>query len=139
MDMNSIIKRFGLMPHPEGGHYVESYRSRSHDGQREAVSVIYFLLGTGEMSHWHKVDADEIWSFHAGAPAILDLARDGSQIESARLGIDGNAHPHVVVPKGVWQRAHSTGDWTFFSCVVAPAFQFGGFELAPPEWTPCDP
>lgn len=132
----SIIDRFALRPHPEGGHYAETYRAPTDGGQRSPVSVIHFALGANEASHWHRVDADEIWTYHAGDPAQLQLSHDGRTIESHHLGIEEDAMPHVIVPKGTWQAARSTGRWTLFSCIVAPAFEFAGFEMAPPNWYP---
>ena len=129
MDASAVIERLGLAPHPEGGHYKETYREGDADG-RGALSAIYFLLRAGERSRWHKVDAAEVWLHHAGAPLDLTL-HDGDARRTVRLGADlaAGERPQAVVPKGAWQTAVTSGAWTLVSCVVAPAFTFDGFEL----------
>ena len=132
-----IIRKLALKPHPEGGHYRETFRdSRLHEG-RAASTAILFLLARGERSHWHRIDAVEIWHFYAGAPLKLEIV-DGSKEEIIRLGADIHADevPQVTVPARAWQAAESFGDWTLVGCTVAPAFDFAGFELAPPGWKP---
>ena len=135
-----IIARLGLQPHPEGGHYRETFRDshRQEDG-RSASTAIYFLLAAGEASHWHRVDAVEIWHWHAGAPLRLSLAEtETGPVEHRLLGPDLSAgeEPQRIVPRGTWQAARSLGDWTLVGCTVAPGFEFAGFELAPPGWEP---
>jgi predicted cupin superfamily sugar epimerase len=122
-----------LLPHPEGGHYREIWRDLPAEGGRGAATSILFLLAEGERSHWHRVDAAEIWIWQAGAPLSLDLAG-----QSLRLGPDFGASEilQAVVPKGAWQAAQSLGAWSLVCCVVAPAFEFSGFELAPADFKP---
>jgi predicted cupin superfamily sugar epimerase len=122
-----------LQPHPEGGHYRETFRDPHEVDGRAASSAIYYLLAAGERSHWHRVDAVEVWHWHAGAP--LELAMPG---ETLILGPDlaAGQRPQGVVPKDVWQAARPLGDWTLVGCTVAPAFAFKGFEMAPPDWSP---
>ena len=134
-----VIAALGLAPHPEGGHFRETFRdTTSGSGQRGASTAIYYLLQAGERSHWHRVDAAEVWHFYAGAPLKLELSADGRARSEHRLGPDLAAGelPQAVVPKGVWQAAASLGAWTLVGCSVAPAFDFAGFELAPPGWSP---
>ncbi|MBP0582261.1 cupin domain-containing protein [Labrys sp. LIt4] len=133
-----IITLLGMQPHPEGGHYVQTFQDSPHHGDRPASTAIYYLLQAGERSHWHRVDAAEIWHFHAGSPLALDLSADGATTEHLILGTDlaAGQRPQGVVPKGVWQAARSLGDWTLVGCTVAPGFRFEGFELAPPDWAP---
>jgi predicted cupin superfamily sugar epimerase len=133
----AIIAALGLRPHPEGGHFVETYRHVPPDGGRGASTAIYFLLRAGERSHWHRVDADEVWHWHAGAPIALSVF-EGGRIVERRLGPDvlAGERPQAVVPAQVWQSAESLGEWTLVGCTVAPAFEFAGFELAPPGWSP---
>lgn len=137
-DAKHIIDSLGMAPHPEGGWYVETFRAPSAPGIRSAVTAIYFLLQAGERSHWHKVDASEIWLWHSGSPIRLRLSFDGQQTETILLGPDITAdeRPQAVVPIGVWQSAESKGSWSLVSCVVAPAFEFAGFTLAPHNWSP---
>jgi predicted cupin superfamily sugar epimerase len=133
-----IIARLQLVPHPEGGHYRETFRDPRTDASgRAASTAIYFLLARGERSHWHRVDATEIWHFHAGAPLLLQIADENGH-RNLHLGCDltRTEAPQAVVPSGAWQAAESLGDWTLVGCTVAPGFTFAGFELAPPEWTP---
>lgn len=131
---DEIIAKLDLQPHPEGGHYRQTWVEARTDGQRPAGTAIYFLLKGGERSHWHRVDATEIWHFYAGAPLILSLAQtDAGPARDVRLGPDlgAGALPQHIVPEGFWQAARSTGDWTLVGCTVSPGFHFDGFELAP--------
>jgi uncharacterized protein len=133
-----IIARLELQPHPEGGHYRETFRDTRVDGNGRALSTaIYFLLARGERSHWHRIDAMEIWHYYAGSALTLQIA-DNAGRRSVRLGPDlaaGEA-PQAIVPAGAWQAAESTGDWTLVGCTVAPGFDFAKFELAPKGWEP---
>ncbi len=137
-EARAIIERFGMQPHPEGGHFVETFRSPAASGARAAVSQIYFLLQLGEVSHWHKVDAVEIWHWYGGAPLVLSISENGHDAAAHHLGNDPNVGQslNLVVPEGAWQAAESLGHWTLVGCTVAPAFEFSGFELAPPDWRP---
>lgn len=132
MNAQEIIDRLDLKPHPEGGHYRQTWGA-DNDG-RPTGTCIYFLLAEGEASHWHKVDATEIWLFHAGDPVILSLSPgDAGPAVDHVLSPDLNAGaPQIIVPEGHWQAARSTGAWTLVSCTVSPGFQFEGFTLAPP-------
>ena len=134
-----IIARLGLQPHPEGGHFRETFRDPALNAAgRAASTLIYFLLARGERSHWHRVDAVETWHFYAGAPLSLRIAAAGQPPRTTTLGIDlaGGQEPQAVVPAHAWQAAESTGDWTLVGCTVAPGFEFAGFELAPQGWEP---
>ncbi len=123
-----IIEILELEPHPEGGYYRETWRGEAHEGERGAGTAIYYLLRAGERSHWHRVDAVEVWHYYAGA----------GKTEHLRLGADlaAGERPQAIVPKGAWQSASTCGAWTLVGCTVAPAFDFAGFELAPPGWSP---
>ena len=136
MTADEIINRLGLRPHPEGGHFTETFRAPG--AGRSSGTAIYFLLKAGERSHWHKVDADEIWHHYAGAPLELSMSDDGRAVRYVRLGTDFGVgeQPQAVVPRHVWQAARSLGAWTLVGCTVSPAFEFAGFELAPPGWSP---
>ena len=105
---------------------------------RAASTAIYFLLARGERSHWHRVDAVEIWHWHAGAPLALEIAAAPGQRERIMLGNDLAAGecPQGIVPAHAWQAARSLGDWTLVGCTVAPGFEFATFELAAPDWEP---
>ncbi|MEP4248906.1 cupin domain-containing protein [Tateyamaria sp.] len=132
MTAQEIIDTLKLSPHPEGGHYRQTWVAQN--AGRPSGTCIYFLLAQGETSHWHKVDASEIWLYHAGAPLILSLSatNDGPAIDHV-LGPDLNsAAPQIIVPEQHWQAARSTGTYTLVSCTVSPGFQFEGFTLAPP-------
>ena len=140
MTGDEIIARLGLQPHPEGGHFRETFRAPDTHGAagRGASTAIFFLLRAGERSHWHRVDADEAWHHYAGASLELSMSDDGRAVHHRRLGTDFDLGetPQIVVPRGVWQAARSLGNWTLVGCTVAPAFDFAGFELAPPDWRP---
>jgi predicted cupin superfamily sugar epimerase len=136
---DDIIAELSMQPHPEGGHYVETWRGPDGCEGRPVATAIYFLLRAGERSHWHRVDADEVWLFHAGSALRISTAVDDDSTPTERvLGPDLGAgqRPQVVVPAGAWQAAEPTGDFTLVSCTVAPGFEFSGFELAPPGWRP---
>jgi len=135
-----VIRLLDLRPHPEGGHFRETFRDprRGADG-RSFSTAIYFLLAAGERSHWHRIDAVETWHWHAGAALALQIAgSDG--LATVRLGADlaAGERPQAVVPAGAWQAAESLGAWTLVGCTVAPAFDFSKFELAPKGWAPGD-
>lgn len=134
----AVIALLGLQPHPEGGHFGETFRDVSVDGARAASTAIYFLLRAGEKSHWHRVDAVEMWHWYAGAPLALKVAADGAAPVTMVLGSDlaAGERPQGIVPAHAWQAAESLGAWTLVGCTVAPAFEFAGFELAPPGWEP---
>lgn len=134
----AIVKSLGMKPHPEGGHFVETFRDAPGPGGRARSTAILFLLAKGERSHWHRVDAIEIWHYHAGDPLRLEID-DGRRTVIA-LGPDVlcGEYPQGVVPQGAWQAAETMGDWTLAGCTVAPGFEFRGFELAPPGFDPAD-
>ena len=133
-----IIRQLGLEPHPEGGHFRETWRASSPSGERAAGTAIYYLLREGEQSHWHRVDAAEIWHWYAGSPLELSLSPDGNTLERHVLGnrLDSGEAPQAIVPENCWQSARSLGAWTLVGCTVSPAFEFAGFEMAPDGWQP---
>ena len=133
-----VIRLLDLRPHPEGGHFRETFRDPRCDADgRSLATAIYFLLSAGERSHWHRIDAVEIWHWYAGAALALQIAgSDG--VATVRLGVDlaAGEQPQAVVPAGAWQSAESLGAWTLVGCTVTPGFDFSKFELAPKDWTP---
>ena len=160
-----VIRILDLRPHPEGGYFRETFRdetlvlcdaaslsdcdTQETTGQRgdpprrercrAASTAIYFLLAQGERSHWHRVDAAEVWHHYGGAPLELSIMKsEGDEITRLRLGNDLRAseRPQAVVTAGYWQSAATLGEWTLAGCTVAPGFEFSGFELAPAEWQP---
>lgn len=136
MTPDEIIDRLDLAPHPEGGWYRQTWVAEAAEGARPAGTCIYFLLKGGERSHWHRVDATEIWHHYAGAPLTLSLAAgDGGPARDHLLSPDlSHGTPQVIVPEGWWQSAVSTGEWTLVGCTVSPGFRFEGFELAAPAF-----
>ena len=145
-----VIRLLDLKPHPEGGHFRETFRDvpppypppQAGEGRegvgRAASTAIYFLLARGERSHWHRVDAVEIWHWYAGVPLELEISQSEGRIERVTLGDDlaSGQRPQAVVPAHAWQAAQTLGDWTLCGCTVAPGFEFAGFELAPKGWAP---
>lgn len=133
MTADEIISFLDLAPHPEGGHWRQTWNAAG-DG-RATGSCIYFLLKAGERSHWHRLDADEIWHFYAGAPLIQAISKTiaGPKHEKT-LGPDllSGQSPQLMVPKDHWQTSRSTGEFTLVGCTVSPGFEFSGFELAEP-------
>ena len=136
-EADQIIAKLGLHPHPEGGWYRQTWVGPElHIGTdtRASGTAILFLLKTGEHSHWHRVDADEIWIWNAGAPLMLSLGETVAR--DLRMGPDvlGDDQAQAVVPAGHWQAARSLGDWSLVTCTVSPGFRFEGFELADPSF-----
>jgi len=138
MTPKDIIDTLGMTRHPEGGWFKESFRDPVTRDGRAVSTAIYYLLEKGDRSHWHRVDAAEVWHFYAGSPLELSISPDGQWTELLVLGPDitAGALPQIVVPKGHWQAAEPAGDWTLVGCTVAPGFEFSGFEMAPPDWQP---
>ncbi len=137
-----IIRLLDLRPHPEGGFYRETFRDPvPNESGRAASTAIYFLLEAGQVSHWHRVDAAEIWHFYAGAPLTISVSRTGEDLSRHVLGPDllKGERPQFVAPAHWWQSAESSGPWTLVGCSVAPGFEFAHFELAPPGWGPHAP
>jgi uncharacterized protein len=134
---DEIIEALGLAPHPEGGYFRETFRDAYSIGGRAASTAIYYLLKAGQRSHWHRVDAAEIWHFYAGAPLVLSV-KTPTALSVYRLGADllAGEVPQVIVPARMWQSAESAGAWTLVGCTVAPGFEFSGFEIAPEGWQP---
>jgi predicted cupin superfamily sugar epimerase len=133
-----VIARLDLKPHPEGGHYRETFRDSRVDANGRSVSTaIYFLLARGERSHWHRIDAVEVWHYYAGDALELQIADDAGK-RTLCLGPDLAAGelPQAIVLPHAWQAATSCGDWTLVGCTVAPGFDFIAFELAPRGWEP---
>ena len=127
MTADELIAHLRLSPHPEGGHFIETFRDA-------ASTAIYFLLRRSERSHWHRVDAVEIWHHYDGDP--LELAVEGASPIVLGPAVAAGQVPQAIVPAGAWQSARSLGAWTLVGCTVSPAFRFEGFELAPDGWSP---
>ncbi|MEM0923600.1 MAG: cupin domain-containing protein [Pseudomonadota bacterium] len=135
---HQIIETLGLAPHPEGGWYRETWRAETEPGARATGTAIYYLLDAGEFSHWHRVDAAEIWHWYAGGPLSMTVSPDGHDAESWLLGpeLAARQRPQRIVPTGWWQTATSMGAWSLVGCTVSPGFTFEGFEMASPDWRP---
>jgi predicted cupin superfamily sugar epimerase len=141
LSADEVIRILELAPHPEGGHFRETFRESAKAGERAASTAIYFLLKAGEQSHWHKVDAAEVWHYYAGDPLLLETAPPSGNISGLRLGasIETGERPQATVLPNHWQRARSLGAWTLVGCTVAPGFTFDGFILAAPDFSPARP
>jgi predicted cupin superfamily sugar epimerase len=139
LSAQDIIRMLALKPHPEGGHFRETFRDPKQivDG-RSVSTAIYFLLARDERAHWHRIDAVEIWHWYAGAPLQLEIAAAPGRVERVTLGGDISAglRPQAVVPPQAWQAAQTLGDWTLLGCTVAPGFDFAKHEVAPQGWSP---
>ena len=136
MDADAWIHHLQLVPHPEGGHYRETWRAEAAAGERAAGSAIFFLLRAGERSHWHRVDQAELWFFHGGAPLELRTWSERGGEDVVVLGTGADQRLQGIVAPLEWQSARSLGEFSVVSCVVSPAFSFEHFELAPPDWSP---
>ncbi|HUC63576.1 MAG TPA: cupin domain-containing protein [Alphaproteobacteria bacterium] len=138
-DAHTLIAALDLKPHPEGGYYREIFRDPDPPGGRGAATAIYYLLAAGERSHWHRIDAVEIWRHLAGAALAIGVSVDGKSRAIHTLGKAAGARAQVTVPKSAWQSAWPLGTFALVACIVAPAFRFEGFELAPAGWEPGEP
>lgn len=138
LDAAAVIALLGLERHPEGGWYRQTFADIGAPDERPRSTAIYYLLEAGDLSAWHRVDAVEIWHWHAGSPLQLRLSNAGATPQVLHLGNDlaGGERPQGIVPKSYWQSAKSLGAWTLVGCTVAPGFLFSGFELAPRDWEP---
>ncbi|BAI96323.1 cupin [Sphingobium sp. TA15] len=134
----ALIRALDLAPHPEGGWFRETWRAAAEPGERAGGTAIYFLLEAHQRSHWHRVDADEHWFWHGGAPIGLSIAEEGGAVRNLLLGGDvlAGQSPQAMVPAGHWQAARPMGGWSLVSCTVVPGFEFSGFALAPEGWSP---
>jgi hypothetical protein len=138
VDADEWIETLQLAPHPEGGHYRETWRHDAGEGRRGAGTAIYYLLRAGERSAWHRVDAAELWHHYAGAPVALTIRSESGDQRALVLGGDtrSGARPQQCVPLGWWQTAclatEDPAAFALMGCTVSPAFEFAGFELAPP-------
>ena len=141
-----LVATLGLAPHPEGGFFREVYRSaetvaRARDGAaRRAATQIWFLLGAGGASRWHRTAGDELWQFVEGDPLnLFRLDERRGEVVEHRLGplaaaedagAGGGSGPLAVVPGGEWQAARALGAYVLVTCVVAPGFEFTDFAFA---------
>ena len=126
-DAEKIIQDLKLEPHPEGGHFVECFRTKE-------ISIIYYLLKKYEKSHWHRLTKNEILHFYKGDPIKIFQSSDGIKVNSIILGKE-NYFIHTV-KAGTWFSMHSTDEYSLISCTVTPAFDYEDFELAPKDWSP---
>lgn len=136
MNAQDIITKLNLQPHPEGGWYRQTWVAESGGG-RPTGTAIYYLLEQGQKSHWHHIDAVEFWHYYAGAPLLLSISetvKGPARVISLGPDLMAGMRPQAIVPKGHWQAAVSTGEFTLVGCTVSPAFQFEGFHLAPPDF-----
>ena len=143
MTAHELIHALDLQPHPEGGWYRETWRADAVGDERAAASAVLYLMEAGQRSHWNRIDAHEIWLWHAGDPLEVSVTKsDAGPAWTMRLGgqVTSGENPQLIIPAGQWQAAEpaagGTMGYTLISCIVAPAFEFGGFELAAPGWAP---
>lgn len=139
IDAAAVAGSLGMTAHPEGGWFAETWRAPATDGERPVASAILYLLGASERSHWHRLDTDEVWQYAAGEPMELRCWTPGdAAVTVHRLAGDMSTGSVIqaVVPVGAWQTARPLGAWSLVGCMVAPAFEFSGWELAPPDWEP---
>lgn len=142
MTAEELIAALDLAPHPEGGWYRETFRSKADPGERAAATAVYYVMQSGQRSRWNRVDADEMWLWHGGDPLDLTIAESEHRAaRTVRLGgrVGEGERPQVIVPAGCWQAAEPVdgeAGYTFLSCVVAPAFEFANYELSPAGWAP---
>ena len=138
-DASTVIQALGLARHPEGGWYRETWRAEAPDGTRSPATAVLYLLEQGQRSRWHKVDATEVWLFHAGSPLKLEIAAsDSGPVVTTHLGADilAGEEPQIRIEPHQWQAAEADRGWGLISCIVVPGFEFDGFTMAPEGWSP---
>mgnify|MGYP002759790480 CR=1 FL=1 len=134
MNKDQLIKKLRMQPHPEGGYYYETYRSNevTADG-RALYTSIYFLLETGNISHFHRIDSDELWYYQGGDSLTVHMIYPDGKYEAVKLGLDvmNGEVPQFLVPKHTIFASSVEEDnaWSFVGCMVSPGFTFEGFEL----------
>jgi len=132
------IKKLNLAPHPEGGFFRETYRAdmsvtrEEVKGKRNASTAIYFLLRSEDISHLHRIDADEVWHFYAGSALTVHVIHPDGRYENHVLGDIDAPRFQAVVPAGAWFGAtvDTKNTYALVGCTVAPGFDFAGFEMA---------
>ena len=125
--VKSLIEYHKMIPHPEGGHYVEVFKNRD-------VSHIYFLLEGHEHSHWHRITKNETVHFYSGDPLEIYTSKDGEEFETNQIGSNNNFI--YSIEKNTWFAMKPKGKYSLIGCTVAPAFEFEDLELAPKDWKP---
>lgn len=144
IEVQELVRRFNLLPHPEGGYFHETYRGvdqvrrLADDALRSSSTAIYYLLDNGAYSAWHRIASDEIWHFYAGSPLLVHVLTPTGDWLTHKLGHPVNTPEgscQVVVPAGCWFAAEleDPQTWGFVGCTVAPGFEFAEFELARPD------
>jgi predicted cupin superfamily sugar epimerase len=128
-----MIEALQLEPHPEGGFFRQIYKSPmtvvQGDRTRAALTIIHFLLPAGQVSRWHRVTSDEVWTFLRGEPLRLHRF-DGSTASDVVLDVHNAI---AVVRAGEWQAAEPLGAYALVACFVAPGFEFDDFAMMPDE------
>ena len=125
--VKSLIEQHKMIPHPEGGHYVEVFKNKD-------VSHIYFLLEGHEHSHWHRITKNETVHFYSGDPLEIYTSKDGEEFETNQIGSNNNFI--YSIEKNTWFAMKPKGKYSLIGCTVAPAFEFDDLELAPKDWKP---
>ena len=128
-NVDKIIKKLQMLPHPEGGHFKESYRDNN-------ISLIYYLLKKNEKSHWHRLKKNEILHFYVGDPLLVYLSKNGINIQKIILDNNENKLSHFVIKSGTWFSMETKGDYSLIGCTVAPPFDYEDLEIAPKKWKP---
>ena len=126
---DKIIKKLQMIPHPEGGHFIESYRDNN-------ISLIYYLLKKNEKSHWHRLKKNEILHFYDGDPLLVYLSINGVTVQEIILDNNGDKLSHFVIKSGTWFSMKTKGNYSLIGCTVAPPFDYNDLELAPKKWEP---
>lgn len=142
--VQQLIKEFGLLPHPEGGYYKETYRSKEmigktalpvrFGGDRNFSTAIYFLLEEGNFSAFHRIKSDECWHFYAGGGLLIHIIHENGMHETIQLGnnIAAGQQFQYVVPAGCWFASEPApgSSYCFVGCTVSPGFDFADLEMA---------
>ncbi len=128
--VETLVRDLGLSPHPEGGFYKETYRAAATlpGSSRSVSTAILYLLGKGQRSRLHRLDADEVWHFYRGGPLLVAELQRGGPAKVTRLSSE---YPQHVVPAGTWFGSWPADGvaWSLVGCTVSPGFEFSAFEL----------
>lgn len=142
-DLNNLVSKLGLTPHPEGGYYKETFKSEeqisdtelsvNYEGKRKLYSSIYFLLTSDDVSHFHRLKSDELWYYHGGSSLSIHVIDESGEYEEIKLGmnLDIGEVPQVLVKKNsIFGSSVSEKDtFSLVGCMVSPGFEFQDFEL----------
>lgn len=133
MNKQQLIKILNLQPHPEGGYYHQVYESKQTTGQKSLFTSIYFLIESGNISHFHQLKSDEVWYFHGGDSLTIHMIHSTGKYEQVKLGLNvtkGEVPQHLVPAGTIFaSTVEDDNQFSFVGCMVAPGFTYEDFKM----------